>query len=49
MKFLIILFLGAIIGTLGLNAICIVFPPLFLLWLLNWDEKKYQERLQEEN
>lgn len=48
LKFLIVLFLGAIIGTFGMKVICIVFSPLFLLWLLNWDDKKYQERIQED-
>ncbi|ASZ07710.1 MULTISPECIES: hypothetical protein [Enterococcus] len=50
---LLVLFLGILIGNFGIQPALIIFLPLFTLWFMLWDEKKYrqaeQRRLHEEH
>lgn len=38
-----VLFLGIIIGNFGIRPALLVFVPLFTLWFMLWDEKKYRQ------
>jgi hypothetical protein len=38
---LLVLFLGILIGNFGIQTALLVFAPLFTLWFMLWDDKKY--------
>ncbi|EPH95509.1 hypothetical protein D920_02453 [Enterococcus faecalis 13-SD-W-01] len=40
---LLVLFLGILIGNFGIQTALLVFAPLFTLWFMLWDEKKYRQ------
>lgn len=40
---LMVLFLGIIIGNFGMRTALLIFVPLFALWFMLWDEKKYRQ------
>ena len=40
---LIVLFLGIVIGNFVIRPALLVFVPLFTLWFMLWDEKKYRQ------
>lgn len=40
---LMVLFLGIVIGNFGIRSALLVFVPLFTLWFMLWDEKKYRQ------
>lgn len=40
---LVILLLGMLLGNLGLRNAVMVFAPLFIIWFISWDEKKYRQ------
>ena len=40
---LMVLFLGIVIGNFGIRPALLVFVPLFALWFMLWDEKKYRQ------
>lgn len=46
---LIVLVVGMFLGHLSSSMLLLISAPLFLLWLLNWDEQKYQERQEQKN
>ncbi|MDH6365526.1 Na+-transporting methylmalonyl-CoA/oxaloacetate decarboxylase gamma subunit [Enterococcus sp. PF1-24] len=41
-----ILFLGCLLGILGMQVVILVLAPLFLVWFINWDESRYFQREQ---
>ncbi|MEY8444720.1 hypothetical protein [Enterococcus ratti] len=43
---LMVLFSGIIIGNFGIRPALLVFTPLFTLWFMLWDEKKYRQSEQ---
>lgn len=40
---LLVLFLGILIGNFGIQTALLVFAPLFTLWFMLWDDKKYRQ------
>lgn len=38
-----ILLLGIILGNFGINHAILIFAPLFIVWFISWDEKKYRQ------
>ena len=46
---LVVLVVGIILGTLGLEVALIILTPLVLMWLMLWDEKSYRRSLQKEH
>ncbi|MBL1224649.1 hypothetical protein [Enterococcus sp. BWR-S5] len=46
-----VLFIGIFLGTLGLKSALLIVGPLFIIWFMLWDEKRYsqQRRRQEEH
>ncbi|MGK0551798.1 hypothetical protein ACSFB8_06875 [Enterococcus faecalis] len=36
-----VLIIGIFLGTLGLRAAFLIVTPLFILWFMSWDEKRY--------
>ncbi len=41
---LIVLVLGIILGTFGWQSALVVLTPLFMIWLMIWDEKSYNKK-----
>lgn len=41
---LIVLMLGIVLGTFGWQAALVVLTPLFMIWLMLWDEKSYKRK-----
>lgn len=40
---LLILVVGMFLGNLGLRNATLIFAPLFIIWFICWDEKKYRQ------
>ncbi|MCB5950709.1 hypothetical protein LI951_01360 [Enterococcus sp. BWT-B8] len=38
-----VLLIGIFLGTLGLPAALLIVSPLFIIWFMLWDEKRYSE------
>lgn len=38
-----VLVIGIFLGTLGLRAAFLIVTPLFILWFMSWDEKRYKQ------
>ena len=36
-----VLVIGIFLGTLGLRLAFMIVTPLFILWFMSWDEKRY--------
>ncbi|MFK4565726.1 hypothetical protein [Enterococcus sp. UD-01] len=36
-----VLIIGIFLGTLGLRAALLMVSPLFIIWFMLWDEKRY--------
>jgi hypothetical protein len=36
-----VLIIGIFLGTLGLRAALLIVSPLFIIWFMLWDEKRY--------
>ncbi|MGC6767702.1 hypothetical protein ACYSNR_12965 [Enterococcus sp. LJL128] len=45
-----VLLIGIFLGTLGLQSALLIVSPLFIIWFMLWDEKRYvQHRRREED
>lgn len=38
-----VLIIGIFLGTLGLRAALLIVSPLFIIWFMLWDEKRYTQ------
>lgn len=38
-----VLFIGILLGTLGIQAALLIVSPLFIIWFMLWDEKQYTQ------
>lgn len=45
---LIVLVIGVLIGCLGWVNAMLILTPLFLMWFMNWDERKYRRFLHQQ-
>ncbi|MDR0921151.1 MAG: hypothetical protein LBM95_02085 [Lactobacillales bacterium] len=45
---LFILILGIILGSVGVKWAILSLIPLFILWLLAWDEKRFRRHVREQ-
>ncbi|MHC0379581.1 hypothetical protein ACYI94_01805 [Enterococcus faecalis] len=39
-----VLVIGIFLGTLGLRLAFMIVTPLFILWFMSWDEKRYTRK-----
>lgn len=46
---LVVLVIGVLLGTLGIDVALIILTPLVLMWLMLWDEKSYRRSLQKQH
>lgn len=46
---LVVLIIGVLLGTLGMDVALIILTPLVLMWLMLWDEKSYRRSLQKQH
>ncbi|MGX7148789.1 hypothetical protein [Enterococcus ureasiticus] len=37
----VVLIIGIFLGTLGLQSALLIVSPLFIIWFMLWDEKRY--------
>ncbi|MCA5012788.1 MULTISPECIES: hypothetical protein [unclassified Enterococcus] len=37
----VVLIIGIFLGTLGLRSALLIVSPLFIIWFMLWDEKRY--------
>ncbi|EOZ5822285.1 hypothetical protein ACQUI8_000341 [Enterococcus faecalis] len=42
-----VLVIGIFLGTLGLRLAFMIVTPLFILWFMLWDEKRYTRKQQQ--
>lgn len=40
---LLILVVGMLLGNFGLRNATLIFAPLFIIWFICWDERKYRQ------
>lgn len=38
-----VLIIGIFLGTLGLRSALLIVSPLFIIWFMLWDEKRYTQ------
>lgn len=38
-----VLFIGILLGTLGVQSALLIVGPLFIVWFMLWDEKRYTQ------
>ncbi|MBP2100309.1 hypothetical protein [Enterococcus rivorum] len=38
-----VLFIGILLGTLGIQSALLIVSPLFIIWFMLWDEKQYTQ------
>ena len=39
-----VLLIGIFLGTLGLQSALLIVSPLFILWFMAWDERRYSQQ-----
>ena len=43
-----VLVIGIFLGTLGLRLAFMIVTPLFILWFMSWDEKRYTRKRKQQ-